>query len=96
MKQQNDYFMNLMDRTEWRMVKGVVRVEKLDGEKDLNCEKVWKVVNGLKDGEAMGFDGAPREVWNMGKIKCSIGWQEREDKAGMMKEGGDYGGRKGG
>lgn len=48
------------------------------------------------DGEAMGFDGVPREVWNMGKIKCSIGWWEREGTAGMMEEGGDYEGRKGG
>jgi len=65
-----EYFMGLLGGVEGRVVRGrKERREKQgegDREEDLEWEEVKRIIEGLKDGKAIGQDGISNEVWKYG------------------------------
>lgn len=61
-----DYFKELLGGVEGRVVSGIGREKREEGEEELRKEEVMEVIRKLKDGKAMGSDGIPNEVWKYG------------------------------
>ncbi|XP_039312991.1 uncharacterized protein LOC120359478 [Solenopsis invicta] len=64
MKDWEEYFKRLMGGTESRVMGGVGREERLEGESELNRGEI--VLRKIKEGKAIGMDGVPGEAWKYG------------------------------
>lgn len=68
MEEWKEYFMGVGGGVEERVVKGIGRQDKKEGqeERGLEWEGVRKAIGKIKDGKAMGKDRVPGEVWKYG------------------------------
>ncbi|KYN12238.1 hypothetical protein ALC57_15590, partial [Trachymyrmex cornetzi] len=66
MREWEEYFKELLGGVEWRVVRGEGERRSRGTEMDLSREEIRRVIRNLKDGNTMGMDGIPNEVWKYG------------------------------
>lgn len=64
-----EYFMGLLGGVEERVVRDIERENRMEGqdERDIEWEKVMKMIRRIKDGKVMGRDGVLSEAWKYGE-----------------------------